>query len=130
MRQAGLIIAAGRVRSKKKKNEKKKSPKSCRTQNTPVLKCIFLVVETPYGYSRLQHAKKRYVRHAECATHRAATHLPAGMEGVRTHDLTSLLRMSARVLCLASNGDWRSRSLKILLRLHSWGRRSDWLLGL
>ena len=37
--------------------------------------------------------------------------------------------MSAEVLCLASNGDWRSRSLKNLLWLHSWGRRSDWLLG-
>ena len=39
-------------------------------------------------------------------------HLPAGIEGVRTHASTSLLRMSAGVFCLASNGDWRSRSLK------------------
>ena len=37
---------------------------------------------------------------------------------------------STGVLCLASNGDWRSRSLKKkLLRSHTWGRRSDWLLG-
>ena len=40
------------------------------------------------------------------------THLPAGIEGVRTHASISLLRMSTAVGCLASNGDWRSRSLK------------------
>ena len=42
--------------------------------------------------------KRRYVRHAECATHKEATQLPAEIEGVRTHALTSLLRMSAGVL--------------------------------
>ena len=35
MRQGGLILAAGRVRSKKKKFEKKKRKKICPTQNTP-----------------------------------------------------------------------------------------------
>ena len=41
----------------------------------------------------------------------------AGIEGVRIHASTSLLRMSAGMLYLASNGDWwwtmSCRSLKI-----------------
>ena len=57
-------------------------------------------------------AAGRYVRLGEFVTHRAATHLLAGIEGVRIHASTSLLRVSAGVLCLASNGDWCSRSLK------------------
>ena len=68
------------------------------------------------------------VPHAHGATHRAPTHLPVGIEGVRTHASTSLLRVSAGVLCLASNGDWRSRSL--IFFLSSKARGSDWLLGL
>ena len=47
MRQSGLILAAGRVRSKKK-NEKK--TKSRRTQKHARLKMhFFLVLETPFG---------------------------------------------------------------------------------
>ena len=42
----------------------------------------------------------------QLTTHRAATHPPVGIEGVRTHAPTSLLRMSAGVLCLASNDHW------------------------
>ena len=60
------------------------------------------------------NTKMRYVGHVECATHRAATHTPAGIEGVRTHASAFLLRVFAGVLCLASNGDWCSRSLKFL----------------
>ena len=68
---------------------------------------------------RLQHARSRYIRHAYGATHRAPTHLPVGIQGVRTHASTSLLRVSAVVLCLPSNGDWRSRSLKNYLKFES-----------
>ena len=49
---------------------------------------------------------------AMCAAHITATHLSAGIDGVRTHASISHTRTSAGVLCLASNGDWRSRSLK------------------
>ena len=64
------------------------------------------------GIQRCIYTKKRYVRHPECATHRAATHVPAGIEGVGTHASTSLLRVSAGVFGLASNGGWCSRSMK------------------
>ena len=50
--------------------------------------------------------------HAHCATHITATHLPAGIDEFRTHASVSLMRTSPRVLCPASNDDWRSRSLK------------------
>ena len=53
-----------------------------------------------------------YVPHAYSAAHITSTHLPAAIDGVRTHASVSLMRTSAGVLCLASNGDWRSRSLK------------------
>ena len=43
---------------------------------------------------------------------KAPTHLPAGIEGVRTHASTSLLRMSTGVFFVANKCDWRSRSLK------------------
>ena len=40
------------------------------------------------------------------------------------------MRTSAGVLYFASKCDWRSRSLeKNLLRLPSWGRRSDWAVS-
>ena len=60
-----------------------------------------------------------YIGHGDCATHRAPTHLPAGIEGVSTHASLSLLRMSTGVLCLAHNGDWRSRTLKKYLKCES-----------
>ena len=41
------------------------------------------------------------------------------IESFRTHASTSLWRTSAGVLCLASNGDWRSRSLKKYLKFES-----------
>ena len=66
------------------------------------------------GIQSCGNTKRRYVRHAECATRRGDTHLSAGIERIRTRASTSLLRVSAGVLCLASNGDWCSRSLKIL----------------
>ena len=86
--------------------KKTKKKKSRRTQTTPASKRIFLVLEPPYGPASCHEHQRRYVRHGDCATHRAATRLPAGIEGVRTHASTSLLRTSAGVLCLASNGDW------------------------
>ena len=51
------------------------------------------------------HVKARCPTCRVCS-HRAATHLPAGIEGVRTHASISLLRVSAGVLCLASNDGW------------------------
>ena len=103
MRQRGLILAAIRVHPKeKKKHEISPHPKHTRVK----MFCFFLVLETPYGPESCYEHQRRYVRHGDCATHRAATRLPAGIEGVRTHASTSLLRTSAGVLCLASNGDW------------------------
>ena len=32
-----------------------------------------------------KHKTRPYARHGECITHRAATHIPAEMEGFRTH---------------------------------------------
>ena len=76
------------------------------------LKMHFLVPETPSGLASCYQHQRRYDRHAECATHRAATHLPVGIEGVKTDASTPPLRMSAGVLCLASNDGWCSQSLK------------------
>ena len=77
------------------------------------LKMFFFSSGNSYGAaSCYDEHQMRYIRHAECAAHRIAAHLPAEIEGVRTHASTSLLRMCAGVLCLASNGDWCSRSLK------------------
>ena len=46
------------------------------------------------------NTKVENVGHGDSPTHRADTHFPAGIEGVRTHVSTSLfLRMSAGVLC-------------------------------
>ena len=83
--------------------------------------------------------KRQYVRHAKCPSHREATHLPAGIEGVRTHASISLLRTSAGVLCVASNGDWCWKKLlklvstdgMILRWEHNkwytwWGSASSW----
>ena len=56
--------------------------------------------------------KWRYLWYAQYATHRTSTYLPAGIESVRTHASTSLLRMSTGVLFLARKCDWRSRSLR------------------
>ena len=80
--------------------------KSRRTQNTPASKCNLLVLVSTYEpASRYKH-QSRHVGHGDCATHRVATHLPAGIEGVRKHASISLLRTSAGDSCLASNGDW------------------------
>ena len=53
------------------------------------------------------------------AAHRGALHLPAGISWARPHASTSLLRMSTVVLCYASIGGWRSRSLKYYLKVES-----------
>ena len=70
--------------------------------------------------------KKRYVRHAECATDRAATHLPAGIEGVRTYLDIPLAGVCRSAL---SSEQWRlvlhdvfSRSLK---NSWSWTREVE-----
>ena len=42
---------------------------------------------------------------------------PRRDRGVRTHASTSLLRVSAEVLCLAGRRDWCSRGLNIILNL-------------
>ena len=81
-----------------KKNKIPLHPKHTR------LKMYFLVLEPQYGpASRYEH-QSRYVGHGDCATHRAVTHPPSGVKGVRIHDSTSRLRVSAGVLCLARNG--------------------------
>ena len=56
--------------------------------------------------------KWRYLWHVQYASHRAPTHLPAGIDGGRTHASTSLMRASAGILCFSSKCDWHSRSLK------------------
>jgi len=92
-----------------------------------------LVLETPSGPASCYEHQMRYVRNGDCATHRAATHLPAGIDRVRIHALISLLRMSAGVLCFASNGDWswtmccRAVEAWKIIEVAWWGRRSDWL---
>ena len=56
-------------------------------------------------------------------------HLPAEIDGIRTHASISLMRTSSEVL---SREQWRLALTKLetnLLRLHSWGQKSDWLLG-
>ena len=60
-------------------------------------KMHFFFLETPYGHAQ-GCTKRRCVQHAECATHRVATHLPAGIEGDRTHSSTSLLRVCRSAL--------------------------------
>ena len=89
-----------RRKKTKKNHEIPPHPKHTRLKN------IFLVLETPYGPASCYEQQRPYVRHAECAIHRAAAHLPAGIEGVIIHASTSLLRMSTGVLCLASNDHW------------------------
>ena len=81
---------------------------------TPRLKMHFFTSgNSVWTCYRCYEHHRRYVGDGDCVTHRAPTHLPAGIEGVRTHASISLLRKSARVFCLASYADWRSRSLKI-----------------
>ena len=63
---------------------------------------------------RYSITKRRYVRQAECATHRAAMHLAAGIEGVKTRASTSVARVFAGVLCLASNGHHWCRMVRAL----------------
>ena len=77
-----------------------------------------LVLETPSGPASCYEHQIRYVRNGDCATHRAATHLPAGIDGVRIHALISLLRMSAGVLCFASAmATGRGRCVVVLSKL-------------
>ena len=86
----------------------------------PFLKMHFFCYgNSRWDIPRLQHARRRYIRHAYGATHSAPTRLPVGIEGVTTHALTSLFRVSAEVLCFSSNGDWRYRSLKKNLKFES-----------
>ena len=74
---------------------------------THPLENAFFSSGSTVGTSKAQACPKtRYVRYVKCPTHRADTNLPAGIEGVRTHASISLLRASAGVLCLTSNGDW------------------------
>ena len=65
-------------------------------------------------------------RTSRLCNRRTPTHLPAGIEGVRTHASISLLRTSAVVFCFASIGEWRSRSLEDLF---SKGRGGSDRLG-
>ena len=95
----------------------------------PLENALFWFWKLSMDIQGCSNTKRRHVRHAECATHRAATHLPTGIEGVRTHASTSLLRVSAGVLCLASNGDWSSRSLEKFLKLESPRIRSSWAVS-
>ena len=87
---------------------------------TPHLKLQFITCGNSVWtcYRCFKH-HRRYVEDGDCATYRAPTHRPVGIEGIRTHASTSLLRLSAGVLWLASNRDWRSRSLKFYLKLES-----------
>ena len=96
----------------------------------PGMKRLFCLIGKKRPHYELQ---RRYVRHGDCATQRAATHLPAGIDRVRTHASTSLLRMSAGILCLTSNGDWwwtmYSRALEALKK-KSWIREVKAQAGL
>ena len=98
----------------------RKTPNFAAPRTTPPLKMHFFSSgNTRWDIPRLQHARSRYIRHDYGATHGAPMHLPVGIEGVRTHASASLLRVSAVVLCLVSNGDWRSRTLKTYLKFES-----------
>ena len=75
--------------------------------------------------------RRWYLWHVQYAAHRIDLHLPAGIEGVRTRASVSFMHTSTGVFFLASKSMRLalSKLKKNLLRLHSWGRRSDWLLG-
>ena len=92
-----------------------------RTRNNPAAsnthphqKAFFHLWKLPLWTCELDPHERWHVGHRDCATRRTPTHLPAGIEGVRTHASISPLRTSAVVYCLASIGEWRSRSLEAL----------------
>ena len=91
------------ARRKTRKNNPRNiaAPKS-----PPPSTCIFFVLETPYVLSSCYERRRRYIRQGDCATHRAATYLPAGVEGVRAYASRSLLQISAGLQSLATNEDW------------------------
>ena len=68
-------------------------------------KALCYVWKLPIWTCELDPHEKLYVGNRDCATRRTPTHLPAGIEGIRTHASTSLLRTSAAVFWLASVGE-------------------------
>ena len=73
----------------------------------PPQNAFFLVLRTLYGHSTLQgHEKAIYLTCRVCNPQ--TSHAPPHRDfmGARTHASTSLLRMSAGVLCLASKDHW------------------------
>ena len=80
-------------------------------KHTHSKKHLFIYGNFPYGPASWT-TRKVIRRTWRLCTHRTPTYLLAGIEGVRTYAFISLLHISTAVGCLASNGDWRSRSLK------------------
>ena len=80
-------------------------------KHTHIKKHLFIYGNFPYGPASWT-TRKVIRRTWRLCTHRTPTYLLAGIEGVRTYAFISLLHISTAVGCLASNGDWRSRSLK------------------
>ena len=77
----------------------------------PHQKAIFFSGSSLYGPPSWTHTKDDT---SDMAVVQPTEHpRTAGIEGVRTHASISLLRTSTGVGCLASDRDWRSRSLKI-----------------
>ena len=52
---------------------------------TPAWKIVFLVLDVLRTCQLLRSTPKAIVPHVYCATHGTATHLPAGIDGVKTH---------------------------------------------
>ena len=92
---------------------------SCHIQNTPTSKKIFSFMETPYMDLRAGPTRK-VIRPTSRLCNPQNTHAPPRRDrGCQSTCFDILLRMSAVVGCLASNGDWRSRRLKKYLKFES-----------
>ena len=85
-----------------------KNPAASKTH--PHRKTFFYLWKLPIWTCQLDAHERCYAGHRDCTTCRTPTHLPAGVEGVRTHASISLFRTSAVAFCLASIDEWRSRS--------------------
>ena len=97
MSQGGLILAAGRVRSKKKKQNKTESR---RTQTTLASNAFFMYGNSLYEPASWMHTKGDMSDVPSVKpTEQQRTPSP-GSRGSETHASASLLRTSAGMLCL------------------------------
>ena len=103
---------------------------SRRIQNSPTSKIIFLFTETPCMDLRAGPTRK-VIRRTCQVCNPQSTHAPPRRD--RQGENTRLCITHTYVYWSPLSLDqWRltlSKLEKNLLRLHSWGQRSDWLLG-